>query len=333
MTISYSAGDMNELNVLFTWRGTIMPMVLGRPVLWLLMTLHCGLLYVHHRRPDIELPPLDWHVVAMPQGLLTFFVVFYSGNCYTRYYALYAKCTGMAGAAMCYTGLLRVFFNSASTEELWNLARHITASVYVHYFTLSGEASDGGKQLTEAEWSILMQRRMLSVDERRAVDKFDGPKSFLLQEWALQTMSEHLASDAKRAGGAGIAPFQAQAFALRKHCAEMKNMLAQPVPFPYFHVINFMLSVNLAIAAYALIFQETFVTIPLFFVVCLVLQGLKECAVALSDPFGGDAVDFEVDVFLANILANTKALISPDAAFSSGTKLPCPPGMDLDMGS
>ena len=24
------------------------------------------------------------------------------------------------------------------------------------------------------------------------------------------------------------------------------------------------------------------------------LQGLKECAVALSDPFGGDAVDFDV---------------------------------------
>ena len=101
---------------------------------------------------------------------------------------------------------------------------------------------------------------------------------------------------AKRSTGAGIAPFMEQALAMRKNCAETVSLLAQPVPFPYFHVINFMLSVNLAIAAYALIFQETFVTIPLFFVVCLVLQGLKECAVALSDPFGGDAVDFEVDV-------------------------------------
>ena len=37
-----------------------------------------------------------------------------------------------------------------------------------------------------------------------------------------------------------------------------------------------------------------------------VLQGLKECAVALADPFGGDAVDFDVDLFLANILSNAE---------------------------
>ena len=272
MTISYDASDFNELTVLLRWRGTIMPAVLCRPVMWLLLASHVGFLYLHMYRQDIHMPAMPWKLTGVPTSLLTFFLVFYSGNCYTRYYALYAKCTGVAGAAMCYTGLLRVFFNSASTEELWNLARHITASVYVHYFTLSGEASDGGKQLTEAEWSILMQRRMLSVDERRAVDKFNGPKSFLLQEWALQTMSEHLASDAKRAGGAGIAPFQAQAFALRKHCAEMKNMLAQPVPFPYFHVINFMLSVNLVLVAYSLTFIDSIMTVPLFFIVCLVLH-------------------------------------------------------------
>ena len=76
MTIHYNAGEMNELSVLFKWRGTIMPMVLGRPVIWLLIALHCGLLYVHRRREDIELPTLPWKVVAVPQALLTFFVVF-----------------------------------------------------------------------------------------------------------------------------------------------------------------------------------------------------------------------------------------------------------------
>ena len=56
-----------------------------------------------------------------------------------------------------------------------------------------------------------------------------------------------------------------------------------------------------------------------------VLQGLKECAVALADPFGGDAVDFDVDLFLANILSNARALIAKDAAFQPGTHMPCPP--------
>jgi len=264
----------------------------------------------------------------VPQALLTFFVVFYSGNCYKRYYDMYAKCCGVAGAVMCWVGLLRVFFNSASQEQLWNLSRHAVASVYVHYFALGGDASDGGKMITENEWSILMRRRMLSEEEKRVVANYQGFKPFLLQEWALQTVNEYLATDAKRSGGAGIGPFQKEALALRGHCSEMVNMLAQPVPFPYFHIITFMLSINLVIVAYALIFYDSVMTIPVYFIVCLVLQGLKECAVALSDPFGGDAVDFEVDIFLANILANTKALISNEAIFSPGTVMPPPPDMD-----
>jgi predicted membrane chloride channel (bestrophin family) len=325
MTIHYNAGEMNELSVLFKWRGTIMPMVLGRPVIWLLIALHCGLLYVHRRREDIELPKLPWKVVAVPQALLTFFVVFFSGSCYSRYYTLYTKCTGVAGALMCWVGLLRVFFNDASPEQLWNLSRHAIASVYVHYFTLAGSASGGGKLMTETEWSVVMARRMLSAEERRVVDSYQGFKPFLLQEWALQTVNEYLATDAKRTVGAGIAPFMAQALALRKNCAETVNLLAQPVPFPYFHVINFMLSVNLVLVAYSLTFIDSIMTVPLFFIVCLVLQGLKECAVALADPFGGDAVDFDVDLFLANILSNARALIAKDAAFQPGTHMPCPP--------
>ena len=325
MTIHYNASEMNELSVLFKWRGTIMPMVLGRPVIWLLMALHCGLLYVHRRREDIELPKLPWAVVSVPQGLLTFFVVFFSGTCYARYYTLYTKCTGLAGAIMCWVGLLRVFFNDASPEQLWNLSRHAVASVYVHYFTLAGSASGGGKLMTETEWSVVMARRMLSAEERRVVDSYQGFKPFLLQEWALQAVNEYLATDAKRTVGAGIAPFMAQALSLRKNCAETVNLLAQPVPFPYFHVINFMLSVNLVLVAYSLTFIDTIMTVPLFFIVCLVLQGLKECAVALADPFGGDAVDFDVDLFLANILSNARALIAKDAAFQPGTHMPCPP--------
>ena len=56
------------------------------------------------------MPLLPWKLTAIPTSLLTFFLVFYSGNCYTRYYAFYSKCTGMSGAVMCWVGLLRVHF-------------------------------------------------------------------------------------------------------------------------------------------------------------------------------------------------------------------------------
>ena len=199
---------------------------------------------------------------------------------------------------------------------------------------------------------------MLSEEEVQQVAVYRGFKPFLLQVWAMQTIRDYLDSGADKAAGAGIGPFQAQALALRANCSDVVNLLAQPVPFPYYHVVSFMLCVNLfgmAYAAaqfaaqfwrnsarnslransprnslhgilsaqfsarnsltpnpstlrYALIGFNSVMTIPVFFVVCLVLLGMKETAVMLSDPFGGDAVDFDCDQARATRRRRTSGL-------------------------
>ena len=53
---------------------------------------HCVFLYLHVAKPDVEMPKLPWKLVGVPTSLLTFFLVFYSGNCYSRYYAIYFAC-------------------------------------------------------------------------------------------------------------------------------------------------------------------------------------------------------------------------------------------------
>jgi hypothetical protein len=97
---AYDANDFNELTALLRWRGTIFPAVLGNWVMWILLGAHIGFLYTHTYHEDYKLPHLPWKLTAVPTALLTFFLVFYSGNCYTRYYAFYTKCTGMSGAVM-----------------------------------------------------------------------------------------------------------------------------------------------------------------------------------------------------------------------------------------
>lgn len=64
-------------------------------------------------------------------------------------------------------------------------------------------------------------------------------------------------------------------------------------------------------------------SIPVFFIICFVALGLKETAIALSDPFGMDPVDFETDVFMARIMINTKELISRQANYVR-TEMPLP---------
>jgi len=77
---------------------------------------------------------------------------------------------------------------------------------------------------------------MLSEEEVQQVAVYRGFKPFLLQVWAMQTIRDYLDSGADKAAGAGIGPFQAQALALRANCSDVVNLLAQPVPFPYYHV-------------------------------------------------------------------------------------------------
>ena len=58
--------------------------------------------------------------------------------------------------------VLLTLLSKASPEKLWNLCRHIVASVYILYFQLAGGASDGGKQVTESEWQVLLQTGLIS---------------------------------------------------------------------------------------------------------------------------------------------------------------------------
>jgi hypothetical protein len=221
----------------------------------------------------------------------------------------------MSGAVMCWVGLLRVHFPKADADTLWNLSRHLVASVYMLYFQLAGGGSDGGKQVTDSEYQVLLQTGLISETEKNRLSMYRGFKPFLLQVWALRAVNEHV--NETKGGSGALKPLEAQALACRSNCAEIVNMMTQPIPFPYYHTLTLMLSLNLLLMAYSMIEFETIMSVPCFFIIVLVCLGLKETAVALADPFGGDDVDFETEVYMANMLANTKALISPGADYTS----------------
>jgi len=81
------------------------------------------------------------------------------------------------------------------------------------------------------------------TQEKRKVAEYRGFKPFLLQVWAMRAISDQLATDTEKAPSAALGPFQAQALALRGHCAEIVNSMTQPIPFPYYHTLTLMLSV------------------------------------------------------------------------------------------
>lgn len=68
----------------------------------------------------------------------------------------------------------------------------MVASVYFLYFELGGLASDGGRVITEAEWSVLFRSSLISASERKVLERFRGSRFFLMQSWALRLAVEQM---------------------------------------------------------------------------------------------------------------------------------------------
>jgi hypothetical protein len=140
MTVEYAGDDFNELTAFFRWRGTVFSTVLCSPAIWVLMLLHCTFLYMHTRL-DLDLgmivkgaAPDEISTVSI--NLLIIFLVYYGGNCYSRYFEMYEQCMAMAGDVACWVGLCRVYFPQANADILWNLSRHMVAH---HVYTDSSD--------------------------------------------------------------------------------------------------------------------------------------------------------------------------------------------------
>ena len=89
----------------------------------------------------------------------------------------------------------------------------------------------------------------------------------------------------------------------------LRNQLGMPVPMPYFHSLCMLQNINFAIYSYAMCYFESFLTPIILFVVILITVGMREVAVALSNPYGKDDVDFRVNKWIV-VQLRSMALIA-----------------------
>jgi len=234
--------------------------------------------------------------------------------------------------------LTKAHLGASSRELQWNVMRLVLGSQQIHFYLLcddesenpgfhSGTATSG---ISDNEWALMKESHCFVDSEIEVLQKYAAFKPLLPLSWALDEVKRELIA---RGGGDGggrefsampqvavHAQFQACAFRLRGHMNTIVNLLKQPVPFPYFHVLKLLLLVGLFIVSYAIVGLETgdltawtaALSLFAFSVVCAIMIGLQEIAVAMSDPFGDDDVDFDVDSFLKAAYNNCVALLSDE---------------------
>ena len=328
------------LTFIFKWNATIMPLVLSSPLFYFLMFAHALNLSVFHFLDGHE-PLLDWRAAVIPSSLLTFLLVSFGNQCYARYFQLYTHCVGLHGSIMEWTALIKLEFGHKNAAFQWNVLRLLLGALQVHYALLGGDdidsvTGDRVKGVSDDEWRAIRTRNLLSRDEVERMKAFAGFKPFLPVGWALAEVKGGLLNtDASSAATASLednmslrmvfGAFRGVAFKFREHSSATFNLLNAPVPFAYFHAMKLLLLLSLLIISYALVEllegQVVLATI-VYGLTCLVMVGLSEIAISMSDPFGEDQADFNLEAFLESVYNNAVGYLCDDRTLALPHGLP-----------
>lgn len=288
------------ISFLWRWQGTILPLVASSPLFWFLLLGHAVIVTAYHTLDGGE-PVLEWQAAIVPSSLLTFLLVSFGNQCYSRYFELYGHCVGMHGSIMEWVALIKVEFTHLDLSAQWNVLRLMLGALQVHYALLGGdEVDDDGvarKGISDDEWRAIRTRNLLTRDEIARLRAFGGFKPFLPVGWALSEVKSILlklsrgergSSESGLALGddvavrATLAFFTDVAFRFRGHSSATFNLLNAPVPFAYFHVLKLLLLLSLLIISYALVellHGETVLSSIVFALISLVMVGLSEIAI------------------------------------------------------
>lgn len=234
---------------------------------------------------------LDWDFVRVVTAMTTFFEVFYSNTCYSRYTALYKSTRHMLQDASHYAYMLRAFLGEKATAHARLAVRYMMAGVMLHFYDLKDKSG-------EFELRELGRLGLVNHTEMQALLSHEKPnRPVMMLQWSLMVCLEGCSkADEKNVG----VHFCNLLIKVRTQQQDVADTLKLQVPFQYFHLLSIMICMNLCMWAYSMALTDSWFA-PVVYVFCsLIFIGMMDLASQLSDPFGDDVVDFNVDSWVSD---------------------------------
>ena len=205
----------------------------------------------------------------------------------------YSHCVGLHGTTMNWVSMVRNHLPRDADHLQWNATRLFLASLHVMYYTLA-ESTDGAN-LSDSEMKVIYARELLKEEEVDRIVRYKGYKPFLPLIWAQREVAASIDASTQLPSNDDqlMYHFRELAFQFRGHCGQITNELAEPVPFPYFHMLTLLLFADLLAISWALVSlrMHPALTVTIFVLLLLLFAGLRQVAVDMSNPFGEDAID------------------------------------------
>lgn len=319
MAFVYHPENQGLLLTSLRWSHTVWPHVFNRAGFWLFLLLHLFLWYSYRTG---ALPrelvdddaggtfSLSWADIQMVSSIIVFFQVFYTSQCYQRYLQLNLLINQAFRSSHRFCFELKVYTAGTTPNHVRLAIRWMRTNLIMFFL----EIRNGPLQPDQLDG--IVDIGLLKPMEASFLRSYSSAqRSLIMIDWIARVSlaAQELAPIKGPAITKALTDRILQVDEAQKDCMDIVRM---PVPFQYFHLLNMMICINVALWAYGMAMTETiFGPISFFFTACIFI-GMLELAKLFADPFGEDEVDFPLHIWLEKFLENQAAFIEyeyPDA--------------------
>jgi len=304
----YYDPKQSGIKSLFQWAGTCLQMVLTQKefhlyILWnLFLTAACI-----YAVPDDKVDQFNWDAASIMQYVMTFFVTFYNDMCFARYDRLYPEVVSFSEGVIDMVQELQVNLHwPALTAHRIAASKYLLSVTYLHFMLICG-----GK-LDQDNWNELINKGLLTQQETLLLAGYPGGQvSIVLITWVFFILRDAMIQDCmwrKNNNANDVSQqtvhiynrFVKHVVNMEKSCNQIGYTLGNPIPFSYYHLMNFILLFNIMLLSTFSALYKSYASVLPFGIALLVYMGLREVSCALAEPFGEDPVDFSVQYIIRN---------------------------------
>jgi len=306
MTIEYDTSH-GLIYTAFGLKGTIIPDVTRRWDFWFLLLIHTGL-GVGFRTGYLTKEfgsdfgrehtvfGINWNDIKVITAMTTFFEVFYTNQCFSRYLELYRVTGKIQGLMYDLIIALRIYMGKTGYAYTKLAVRFALVAIFLNFYEVHH-----GEGVSDEEWKVIMDHGLLKMSERdMLVGLKKHQRSHVLLYWAADVSKEGMQHS--KSPGNALKQVLSPILSMREDQQELLNTAALPIPFQYYHLLNAMVLFNLILWGYAMAICESCFASLIYVMCSLIFMGMLELADELSDPFGDDPVDFPVMEWLEELL-------------------------------
>eukprot|EP00928_Gymnodinium_smaydae_P031067 TRINITY_DN22925_c0_g2_i1.p1 TRINITY_DN22925_c0_g2~~TRINITY_DN22925_c0_g2_i1.p1 ORF type:complete len:398 (-),score=108.66 TRINITY_DN22925_c0_g2_i1:40-1233(-) len=288
-------------------KNTVIPLVLAKAEFYVLLAMNLSVVILKQTgnfNPEAAHIDLSLKLTTVTGPLMTFFVVFYNGNVFARYQKLYELSKNMSENCLYIVSI--VDKEVKNKEVLRKLTRWLLASTFIFFFQRVEGSDKPGHGLSASEWRQLTNLGLMTTEEvtflKHHCDDLqkDSIPAFMLLHWSMRLYRQY---------SNRIPDLDKTYFMVRKCQEDVVEIMELPMPFQYFHIMNLMLMLNLALWSYSLALIDSVFAPLIFMFAQLMFQGLRELSVALSDPFGDDVTDFPLNEWMTSLYVRAQSVV------------------------